>query len=60
MTIKTKYYIDYIYDKHYGANYYYQLVRTKDDAILYANENLDYVKIRCRELGIPKEEIILL
>lgn len=57
---KSKYYIDYIYNQPTGSNFYFQLVRTADDAILYANPNLDYVKIRCWELGISKEDVIIL
>lgn len=47
---ESKYYIDYIYDNPSGANFYHQLVRRADNAILYANPNLDFVKIRCLEV----------
>lgn len=54
------YYIDYIYDKDLSSEPYFQLVRRKDDAILYANSNLDFVKLRCWELGIKKDDIVIL
>lgn len=57
MKAKRKYHIDYIYDNPSGHNFYFQLVRTADDAILYANPNLDYVKLRCWELGISKDDV---
>lgn len=60
MKVTTKYYVDYIYNQPSGANFYFQLVRTADDAILYANPNLDYVKIRCWELGINANEVTIL
>lgn len=41
----SKYYIDYVYDNPSGANFYHQLVRRSDGAILYANPNLDNVYI---------------
>lgn len=41
---ESKYYIDYIYDNPSGANFYHQLVRRADNAILYANPNLDFCK----------------
>lgn len=57
---ETPYYIDYIYNNPSGENFYYQLVRRRDDAILYANPNLDFVKLRCWELGISKDDIVIL
>lgn len=40
MIMKTKYYIDYIYGQTIGENFYHQLVRTRDEAILFANKDL--------------------
>jgi hypothetical protein len=57
---EAPYYIDYIYNNPSGENFYYQLVRRRDDAILYANPNLDCVKVRCWELGISKDDIVIL
>lgn len=57
---ETPYYIDYIYNNPSGENFYYQLVRRRDNAILYANPNLDFVKLRCWELGISKDDIVIL
>ena len=56
----TRYVIDYIYNNTSGINYYHQLVRRADNAILYANQSLDNVFIRCWELGIPCNEVVIL
>ena len=56
----TRYVIDYIYNNTNGINFYYQLVRRSDDAILYANQNLDNVFIRCWELGITCNDVVIL
>ena len=58
---EAPYYIDYIYNNPSGENFYYQLVRKSDDAILYANPYLnlynlqkgDEVLIPCRT--VPRE-----
>lgn len=55
-----KYTIDYIYDNPVGINFYHQLVRNSDNAILYANPTLDNVFLYCFHLGINKDEIIIL
>lgn len=62
MEIKTKYFIDYVYpvDAYGHQSFYHQLVRTADNAILYANQNLDYVKIECWNRGINKQEVTIL
>ena len=57
---RTTYYIDYIHDKGNTTEPYFQLVRRRDEAILYANANLDFVKLRCWELGISKDDIVFL
>ena len=59
-TTGTKYVIDYIYNSTSGINFYHQLVRRSDDAILYANEKLDNVFLRCWEMGIPQDEVVVL
>lgn len=56
----SKYYIDYIYNNPTCNNFYHQLVRRSDGAILYANPNLDYVFAHCFKIGINKDEIIIL
>lgn len=59
--MKTKYYIDYICNKVGSIiEAYYQLVRTKDEAILYANESLDNIFLHCFHEGISKDEIVIL
>lgn len=60
MKTESKYYIDYICNNPSGANFYFQLVRRSYEAILYANPNLDFVKIRCWELGISKDDVVIL
>lgn len=48
--METKYYIDYINGQTIGENFYHQLVRTRDEAILFANKDLKtviwYAKIK--------------
>ena len=59
--IPTPYYIDYIYDRLKGEkNFYYQLVRKADKAILYAHEDLNEVLRRRAELNIKKADICIL
>lgn len=58
--MKTKYYIDYIYDNPSGQNYYYQLVRASDDAILYANEDLKNIFLFCWRNDISCKDITVL
>lgn len=62
MEITTKYFIDYVcpVDAYGNQSLYHQLVRTKDDAILYANPKLDYVLIECWKRGINKKEVTIL
>lgn len=53
----AKYVIDYVYDNAPGEpNYYYQIVRVKDDAILYANPDKNNVIAECWKRGIPYNE----
>jgi hypothetical protein len=57
----SRYYIDYIYDHvTESGNYYYQLVRRSDDAILYANRKLDLVFAHCFKMGIINDEVTIL
>jgi hypothetical protein len=56
----SKYYIDYISKNTTGHNFYHQLVRRSDEAILYANPNLDFVMLHCWKLGINKNDVITL
>ena len=58
--IEAHYVIDYVYDNPGGINFYHQLVRQSDNAILYANENLDNVFLRCWELGIKQNDVVVL
>lgn len=55
---KAKYVCDYVYDNPQGQeNYYYQLVRIKDDAILCAFKDKRDIIVRAWELNIRKEEV---
>ena len=59
--MKTKYYIDWKCEKYQGNfNAYHQIVRSADDAILYANENLDNIFLYCFHAGISKDDITIL
>ena len=53
ISIDAEYVIDYVYDNIEGSNFYHQLIRLKDGAILYANEKLNNVKDWCWANGIP-------
>lgn len=57
---KSKYYVDYIYNNPTGENFYFQLVRRSDDAILYANRDLNNVFLHCWHVGISKDDIVIL
>lgn len=59
----TRYYIDYVINKDQIGRIdscYYQLVRRSDDAILYANEDLDNVFLHCFHAGISAKDIVIL
>lgn len=60
--VTTKYYIDFVYEYDSNKNIicsYYQLVRTSDDAILYANADFNYVYAECFVLGINNSEVTI-
>lgn len=52
----TPYFIEYV---HEAGPFYFQLVRTEDQAILYANPDLQYVYAHCFVSGITVEQISL-
>lgn len=54
----TKYFIDYVANVNYGL-FYYRVVRTSDEAILYSNELVNNVKIWCWENNIPASEVTI-
>lgn len=58
---KTKFFIEYVYpfDAYGNQSFYYQLVRTKDCAILYANEELTNVQLYCWLNDISKNDVSL-
>lgn len=55
-----KYTVDFVYDNPSGENYYHQLVRNSDGAILYANSSLDNIFIFCFKAGINRDEVEIL
>lgn len=58
---ETPYYIDYVHSALTGEpNFYHTLVRRSDGAILYANADLNNVKLRCWELDILAKDIVIL
>lgn len=61
MIMKAMYYIDYIYGQTIGENFCHQLVRTRGEAILFANKDLKtviwYAKIK---LNINGNELTIL
>ena len=53
----AEYVVDYVYDNPSGANFYFQLVRLKDNAILCAHESQTDIIMYCWSAGIPKEKV---
>jgi hypothetical protein len=58
---KTAYFIEYVYpiDAYGKQSFYFQLVRTKDCVILYANENINNVFIACWKMDIPHKDVTI-
>ena len=54
---EAEYVVDYVYNPTDSANFYYQLVRLKDDAILYSPERRTDIILYCWSVGIPKEKV---
>lgn len=55
-----EYVIDYVCDNPSGENYYYQLVRICDNAILYASRNIDDIIVQCWRVGITKKQVTII
>ena len=53
----AEYVVDYIYDNPSGPNFYFQLVRLKDNAILCAHKSQTKIILHCWSVGIPKEKV---
>ena len=53
----SEYVIDYVYDNVSGENFYYQLVRLKDDAILCSYKNVISIKLYCWHVGITEQKV---
>ena len=62
MEIRTKYFIDFVYpiDAYGNQSFYYQLVRTKDNAILFASEKLENVQLYCWKNDINHKDVTTL
>ena len=58
---KTGYFIEYVcpIDAYGNQSFYYQLVRTKDCAILYANEDIKNVLIQCWQRNILHTDVTI-
>lgn len=58
---KTTYFIEYVYpiDAYGKQSFYFQLVRTKDCAILYANDNINNVFIACWKMDIQHNDVTI-
>jgi len=57
----TAYFIDYVcpVDAYGKQSFYFQLVRTKDCAILYANEDIQNVFVECWKMDISKKDVTI-
>ena len=53
----AKYVVDYVYDNPNGINYYYQIVRIKDNAILYANPDRNNIVMEAWKMGLKFDEV---
>lgn len=61
MKVKTKYFIDYVYDQTIGENFYHTLVRTRDGVILYSSPNLKWVIDYAEDVqGINPKDLCIL
>lgn len=58
---KTPYYIEYVYpvDAYGNQTFYFQLVRTKDCAILYANPIIENCMLHCWKLDIKRKDVTI-
>lgn len=56
---KTPYFIEYVWpvDAYGNQSFYYQLVRTSDLMILYANPSIDKVFIECWQNDISRNDV---
>lgn len=53
----AKYVVDYVYENISGANFYFQIVRVSDDAILFANEEQSIVCREAWKIGIKYSDV---
>ena len=56
----SEYVIDYVCDNVSGENFYYQLVRLKDDAILCSYKSVISVKLYCWDIDIQKQKVVVI
>lgn len=61
MKVTTKYFIDCVYGRPGGDNYYHTLVRTRDNAILFGSPNLQSVIDYAKEIqGVNSKDLCIL
>lgn len=61
MRITTEYYVDYVCDHPSGDDFYYILVRTRDNLILFSNPDFQSVIDYAEEIqGINSEDLCIL
>lgn len=58
---ETKYFIEYVspVDPYWKKSFYYQLVRTKDCAIIFSNADLQYIFSECWKMDIQKDDVTI-
>lgn len=56
----AKYVIDYVYDNPSGENYYFQLVRLSDNAILTSSRDITSIMIHCWNMDIPRNQVAII
>lgn len=54
---RSEYVVDYVYDNVSGENFYFQLVRLRDNAILCSYKSKLPIIVYCWQVGIPKEKV---
>lgn len=61
--VATKYYVDFVCEfdnDHNLINSYHQIVRTEDDAILYANSDIRQIYAECFLRGINRTDVTII
>ena len=53
----AEYVVDYVYENVGCGNFYFQLVRLSDNAILYANKDMNNIIVYCWKAGIAYNKV---